>query len=201
MSIRVQGLTNSTYAARKNKIHFGHVGSYEWRLDGWLISKLACWVWIKIDKGFVTCRDSLRRIQIYWGEHLALRSKSERKMNNGKLHNKELYTLHSLYNIVTDMINALPGNSSVNMGQHATIGEVVFSVSAVTSRRGRWWSRDMCFLLCMSVPSLYKWQNSFNSGTSQFSVWYSHGKFVVEQECKKSTCKDLTSDLKILFVL
>jgi hypothetical protein len=29
MSIRVQGLTNSTYAARKNKIHFGHVGSYE----------------------------------------------------------------------------------------------------------------------------------------------------------------------------
>jgi hypothetical protein len=30
--------------------------------------------------------------------------------------------------IVTDLINALPGNSSVNMVQHATIDEAVFSV-------------------------------------------------------------------------
>jgi hypothetical protein len=30
--------------------------------------------------------------------------------------------------IVTDLINALPGNSSVNTAQHATIEEAVFSV-------------------------------------------------------------------------
>jgi hypothetical protein len=29
---------------------------------------------------------------------------------------------------VTDLVNALPDNSSVNTGQHATIEEVVFSV-------------------------------------------------------------------------
>jgi hypothetical protein len=31
--------------------------------------------------------------------------------------------------IVTDLINALPGNSSVNTVQHATIDEAVFSVA------------------------------------------------------------------------
>jgi hypothetical protein len=40
------------------------------------------------------------------------------------------------YNVVTDLINALPGNSSVNTVQHATVGEAVFFVSAVTSRSG-----------------------------------------------------------------
>jgi hypothetical protein len=77
----------------------------------------------------------------------------------------------------------------------------VFSVSAVTSRSGGWWSRDMCFLWGLSVPWLYKWQNSFGSGTSQFSVGDSHGKFVVEEEYKKSACEDLTCDLKTLCVL
>jgi hypothetical protein len=48
-----------------------------------------------------------------------------------------------LHNIVTDLINALPGNSSANTVQHATIEEAVFSVSAVTSRSGGWWSHDM----------------------------------------------------------
>jgi hypothetical protein len=36
--------------------------------------------------------------------------------------------------IVTDLMNALPGNSSVNTAQHATIEEAVFSVPAVTSK-------------------------------------------------------------------
>jgi hypothetical protein len=49
-------------------------------------------------------------------------------------------------NIVTDLINSLPDNSSVNTIQQATIQEAVFSVSAVTSRSGGWWSRHMCFL-------------------------------------------------------
>jgi hypothetical protein len=30
--------------------------------------------------------------------------------------------------IVTDLINALPGNGSVNMAQHATADEAVFSM-------------------------------------------------------------------------
>jgi hypothetical protein len=36
---------------------------------------------------------------------------------------------------VTGFINALPGNSSVNTAQHATIEEAVFFVSAVTSQQ------------------------------------------------------------------
>jgi hypothetical protein len=36
--------------------------------------------------------------------------------------------LEDTSNIVTDLINALPGNSSVNTVQHATMGEAVFSV-------------------------------------------------------------------------
>jgi hypothetical protein len=32
------------------------------------------------------------------------------------------------YNIVKDLINALPGNSSVNTVQHVTIEEAAFSV-------------------------------------------------------------------------
>jgi hypothetical protein len=36
------------------------------------------------------------------------------------------------------------------------------------------------------------------SGTRQISVRDSHGKFVVEEEYKKSACEDLTRDLKTL---
>jgi hypothetical protein len=56
------------------------------------------------------------------------------------------FTLKLVRLIVTDLINALPGNSSVNTVQHATIEEAAFSVSAVTSRSGGWWSGDVCFL-------------------------------------------------------
>jgi hypothetical protein len=40
--------------------------------------------------------------------------------------------------IVTNFIDALPGNSSVNTVQQATIEDAVFSVFAVTSRSGGW---------------------------------------------------------------
>jgi hypothetical protein len=103
---------------------------------------------------------------------------------------------HIIKYIVTVFINALPGNSSVNTAQSRTKEEAVFYVSTVTSRSGGWWSCDMCFLWCMSVPRLYKRQNSFGSGTSQFSVGDSHGKFVAEEEYKKLACEDLTCDLK-----
>jgi hypothetical protein len=41
------------------------------------------------------------------------------------------------FNIVTDLINALPGNSSVNTIQHATIDEAVFSMSSAPSSGGK----------------------------------------------------------------
>jgi hypothetical protein len=39
-------------------------------------------------------------------------------------------------NIVTDLINALPGNSSVNTVQHTTVDEAVFSMFSVLSSGG-----------------------------------------------------------------
>jgi hypothetical protein len=119
-----------------------------------------------------------------------------------RLHNVTVFNFRRLHT-ATDLNNALPGNSSVNTVQHATLVETVFSVFAVTSRIDGWWSCDMCFLWCVSVPWLYKWQNSFGSGTSQFSVGDSHGKFAVEeqrigtrsrQENKRSACEDLMCD-------
>jgi hypothetical protein len=38
--------------------------------------------------------------------------------------------------MVTDLINALPDNSSVNTVQHATIDDVVFSLSSAPSSGG-----------------------------------------------------------------
>jgi hypothetical protein len=54
--------------------------------------------------------------------------------------------INTIVYMVTDLINALSGNSSVNTVQHGIVEKAVFSVSAVTSRRGGWWSRDMYFL-------------------------------------------------------
>jgi hypothetical protein len=50
-------------------------------------------------------------------------------------------------NIVKDLINALPGNSSVNTVQHATIEEAMFSLD----------SGHVICVCCrsMSVPRLY----------------------------------------------
>jgi hypothetical protein len=45
--------------------------------------------------------------------------------------------------MITDLINVLLGNISVNTVQQATTEESVFSMSAVTSRSGRWWSGDV----------------------------------------------------------
>jgi hypothetical protein len=53
---------------------------------------------------------------------------------------------------VTDLINALPGNSSVNTVQHATIEEVVFSVYP-TDAPIYWLDSD--HVICMSVQRLY----------------------------------------------
>jgi hypothetical protein len=46
-------------------------------------------------------------------------------------------------NIVPDLINMLPGNSSMNTVKHTAIEEAVFPVSAAMSCSGGWWSCDM----------------------------------------------------------
>jgi hypothetical protein len=101
---------------------------------------------------------------------------------------------------LTYFINVLPCNSSVIAVQKATIEESVFSMSAVTSHSG-----GCCHVTCVSCdagPFLgCKWQNSFGSRTSQLWVGDRHGKFVVEEEYKKSACEDLTGDLKTLCAL
>jgi hypothetical protein len=59
--------------------------------------------------------------------------------------------------IVMDLINALPGNSSVNTVQHATIKEAVFSVDP-TDAPIDWLDSDhvVCvYCWSMSVPWLY----------------------------------------------
>jgi hypothetical protein len=63
-----------------------------------------------------------------------------------------------LMHIVTDLINALPGNSSVNTVQHATIEEAVFSVDQ-TDAPIDWLDREhvICVsCMSMSVPRLKK---------------------------------------------
>jgi hypothetical protein len=49
------------------------------------------------------------------------------------IHSEAMTTI----DIVTDLINALPGNSSVNTVQHATIDEAVFSMSSAPSSGGK----------------------------------------------------------------
>jgi hypothetical protein len=62
-----------------------------------------------------------------------------------------------LKHIVTDLINALPGNSSVNTVEHATIEEAVFYVDP-TDAPVDWLDsgRVICvYCRSMSVPRLY----------------------------------------------
>jgi hypothetical protein len=59
---------------------------------------------------------------------------------------------------VTDFINALPGNSSVNTVQHATIEEAVFSVDPTDEPMDCLGSDQVICVCCKStsVPRLYK---------------------------------------------
>jgi rhodanese-related sulfurtransferase len=63
-----------------------------------------------------------------------------------------------MYNIVTDLNNALPGNSSVYTAQHAPIEEALFSEDP-TDAPIDWLDNDhvICvYCRSMSVPPLYK---------------------------------------------
>jgi hypothetical protein len=67
-------------------------------------------------------------------------------------------SIYSNINIATDLINALPGNSSVNTVQHAGIEEAGFSVDPTDAPIGRLDSHHVICVYCssMSVPHLYK---------------------------------------------
>jgi hypothetical protein len=70
--------------------------------------------------------------------------------------------------IVMDLINALPGNSSVNTIQHATIEEAVFSVDPTDTATDWLDSNHVICVYCRSmyVLRLHKRQNSFRAVTS-----------------------------------
>jgi hypothetical protein len=83
------------------------------------------------------------------------------KDTNSCITDGELYVYkaeHVYKCIVMDLINALPGNSSVNTVQHATIEEAVFSVDP-TDAPIDWLDNDhvICvYCSSMSVLRLYK---------------------------------------------
>jgi hypothetical protein len=64
---------------------------------------------------------------------------------------------NKVYSVATDLINALPGNSSVNKVQHATIEEAVFSVDPTDAPIDRLYSDHVIRVYCrsMSFPRLY----------------------------------------------
>jgi hypothetical protein len=63
-----------------------------------------------------------------------------------------------MWHIVTDFINALPGNSSVDTVQQATKEEAVFSVDSADAPIDGVDSDHVICVYCvsMSVPRLYK---------------------------------------------
>jgi hypothetical protein len=102
--------------------------------------------------------------------------------------------LKKLY-IVTDLNSTLPGNSSVNTVQYATIEETVFSVDPTDAPRDWLDSDNAICVYCrsMSVPRLYNESRELLSseriGTRS------------TEEYKRPACEDLTCDLKISCVL
>jgi hypothetical protein len=75
--------------------------------------------------------------------------------------------------IVTDLIKALPGNSSVNMNTDNNRKETLFSMQSAPSE-----SMEVC---CQATE--LKDERCYSSVlSSEFSVEDSHGKFVVEEE-------------------
>jgi hypothetical protein len=68
-----------------------------------------------------------------------------------------------IYYNITDLINALPGNSSINTVQHATIDEAVFSMSSAPSSGG---TTELCkpFLSNGSVNTFPRIGPCYESG-------------------------------------
>jgi hypothetical protein len=96
--------------------------------------------------------------------------------------------------IVTDLINALPGNSSVNTVQHATVEEAVFSVDPTDMPIDWLVSDHVICVYCRSMSVL--WLNNELSCKLRERI----GTRSTEQY-RKSACVDLKCNLKTLCVL
>jgi hypothetical protein len=72
---------------------------------------------------------------------------------------------YSCLDSVTDLVNALPGNSSVNTVQHATIEEAMFSVDPTDAPVDCLDSDHVIYIYCrsLSIPRLYK-QGTIRAG-------------------------------------
>jgi hypothetical protein len=96
----------------------------------------------------------------WWAQYVLRRHKT---VNTYTLSLKQLkekllwrYTCRLKENIVTDLVNALPGNSSVNTVQQATVEEAVFSVDP-TEAPIDWVNSDHIICLysrSISIPRL-----------------------------------------------
>jgi hypothetical protein len=104
-------------------------------------------------------------------------------------------------NIVTDLVKAFPGNSSVKMVHHATIEEAVFSVGP-TDAPLYWLDSDhVIYVYCrsMPVPRLYKYAVRVTSRSRQLRVVTAAEAGKRErtgtrstEDYKKSACEGIT---------
>jgi hypothetical protein len=113
-------------------------------------------------------------------------------VNTNNINNSILY--------VTDLINVLPGNSSVKTVHHATIEEAVSSVDPTDSPIDWQESDHMICVYCksMSVPRLYKRVTEFFQGIYRLRVGLAAEAVSSSstEDYKKSACEDLTCDMK-----
>jgi hypothetical protein len=148
-----------------------------------------------------------RKFKVRYREHInAIRTN---KQQNSKYAQHMVETGHA-YDTVTELINALPGNSSVNMVQHATIDGAVFCVIRAQQR----WKNGVMQPASMKAVTSSTIETVFSVGSVQSAYKRSEcrRKFSSEQlrdsskleeyskqavslrsreEYKKSACEDL----------
>jgi hypothetical protein len=91
-------------------------------------------------------------------------------------------------NIVTDLINSLLGNRSLNTVQHATIEEGVFSVDPTDAPIDWLESGHVICVYCrsLSVPRLCKYVTEFVKGSYRSVVsWRSESRRIFSSEFPK----------------
>jgi hypothetical protein len=95
-----------------------------------------------------------------------------------------------------DLINELPGNSSVNTVQHATIEEAVFSLDPSNMPVDLLDSDHVISVYCrsMSVPRLYNESHELYVSSEKIGT---RGT----EDYKRTACEDFTCALKTLCVL
>jgi hypothetical protein len=99
------------------------------------------------------------------------------------------------------LINALPGNSSINTAQHVTVDEAVFSVDPTDAPKD-WLDSDHVICVSCDACPFRGYISKSQEGSEQLRVVVAaeaHEK--VSRSTEESACEDLTCDLKTLCVL